>query len=286
MKKIGSVFYKYVVILVCCFIYSAGIALFLDPNDLAPGGVSGIAIILNRLIGIETGTIILFINVPILIIGFMKFGYKLLTSTVYAVLWITFFTNKLQMRGAVIHDKLLAALAGSFLCALAMAVIFRFHSTTGGSDIVVKLLRIRYPHLKTGTLFLLLDAVVIVCAGFAFGNLESVLYAGIAVMVHAVTLDFVLYGADEAKLFYIISEKTEQISDRLMHDLEVGVTHLKGSGAYHRKEKDIILCVVHKKTAPKVLECVKKVDCNAFMITCNATEIYGEGYKSYDSEHL
>jgi len=286
VKRFGKQIGRYLVIAVSCLIYSVGIAVFLDPNDLAPGGVSGVAIILNHVTAVETGTLILLMNVPILFLGLWKFGAKFLSSTIYAVLLITLFTNELEAQKLVFENRMLAALAGAVLCASSMAVIFRLQATTGGVDILVKILKLRFPHLKTGVLFLGMDIVVISLSGIVFGELESVLYALIAVAVQSKMFDLVLYGSDEAKLFYIISDKPDQIAERLMVDLDVGVTYLKGSGAYSMKEKTIILCVVQKKTAPKIREFVKEIDTGAFMIMCSASEIFGEGYKSYDSEVL
>lgn len=277
---------KYVVITIGAVIYSAGIGWLLDPNDLAPGGVSGISIILSRIIPIETGTIILLFNIPILAVGLKKFGMKFLSSTIYAVLLVTAFTNYFETRKVIVTDTLLASLFGGALCGFGMAVIFRQNSTTGGIDIIVKLLRMKYPYLKTGTLFLIMDAIVVVMAGLFFGKIESALYAAIAGFVNTRTMDFVLYGSDEARLFYIIGDHTRKIADKLMKELEVGVTFLEGRGAYYNTQKEVILCACPKKLAPKVLECVKEIDRNAFMLACNANEIYGEGYKSYDSERL
>jgi uncharacterized membrane-anchored protein YitT (DUF2179 family) len=283
VKVVGNVTKKYFIITLAAAVYSAGIGLFLDPNDLAPGGVSGIAIILSRLVPVETGTFILLLNIPILLVGLWKFGIHFLASSIYAVFLTTVFTNFAETQQAVVTEPLLAAIFGGVLYGFGMAVIFRQNGTTGGVDIVVKLIRIKYPHLKTSTLFLMLDAIVIMGAGLFFGNIESALYAAIAVFVSSKTLDFVLYGSDEARMFYIIGDCSEEIAKSLMEKLEVGVTFLKGRGAYYNKQKEVILCVCQKKVAPKVLECVKDIDKNAFMLVCSANEIYGEGYKSYDS---
>lgn len=277
---------RYFLIAVAVALYSAGIGLFLDPYDLIPGGVTGIAIILNRILQIETGTLIFIINIPILIIALWKFGFRFLASTVYAVILTTFFTNWTETIDRIELDPLLAALAGAVLCGAGMALVFRQNCTTGGIDIIIKLLRIKYPHLKTGTLFLMFDACLIVIAGFFFGRLESVLYTTIAVFVNSRTMNLFLYGSDEACMFYIISDHTRNIAQRLMKELDIGVTLLNGRGAYSNTEKEIILCVTPKKIAPKVLLCVKEMDRNAFMLACSANEIYGEGYKSYDSAQL
>ena len=149
--------WDYVMITVASFVYAVSVSLFLDPNSLAPGGITGIAIILNRLFGIETGTWMLLINIPILLIGIWKFGLRFILSTIYCTAMTSLFTNLLTPVGAVTTDPLLASLTGSALMAVSMGWVFKAGSTTGGTDIIIKLLRLKFPYLKTGALFLLDD---------------------------------------------------------------------------------------------------------------------------------
>ena len=272
---------KYLIITVSAFVFSVGLAWFIDPNNLAPGGMSGIAIILSRLLPLETGTIFLLLNIPVLILGFWQFGWKFMVSTLYATVLVSGFTNLLEPLGPFTQDIILAVLVGSSLSAVGMGMILKVGSTTGGTDIIVKCLRKRYPHIKTGTLFLLIDAGIVLLSGFIFKQSDSMLYSALAVIVISVTLDFVLYGPDGAKLIYIISDNADIISERLLKELDVGITFLDGSGAYEKNQKKIIMCVMRKHLAPKTEGIVKLEDPYAFMIVTNATEIYGEGYKSY-----
>lgn len=276
----------YFVITIAAFIYAVSVSLFLDPNSLAPGGVTGISIILNRITGLETGTWVLLINIPIIVLGAWKFGARFILSTLYCIALISVFINMLTPFGAVTEDPLLAALVGSSLMALAIGWVFKAGSTTGGTDIIVKVLRLRFPHLKTGSLFLLTDAAIVTASAFVFQNIDRALYAGMVVFITSFLLDIVLYGRDGAKLIYIISDCAEKIAGRLLEELDLGVTYVKGSGAYSGKEKQVIMCVVKKPLAPKAEEVVKQEDPLAFMIVTSATEIYGEGYKSYFSEKL
>ncbi len=272
---------NYLLITVASAVYSVAVSLFLDPNSLAPGGVTGIAIILNRLIPVETGTLILLINIPILILGAWKFGLRFSLSTIYCTVVISLFTNLLSGVKTATADPLLAGLA-----AVGIGWVFKAGATTGGTDIIIKLLRSKMPHLRTGGLFLAMDAVIVAVSGFVFKNTDVALYAGLTVFIISLVLDLVLYGRDEAKLMFIISDKSEQITRRLLEELDIGVTHMQGSGAFSGKEKQVILCAVKKATAPKTEVIVKEEDPQAFMIISSATEIYGEGYKSYFSEKL
>lgn len=276
----------YLAITIASAIYAVAVSLFLDPNSLAPGGVTGISIILNRITGVETGTWMFAVNIPILALGMWKFGLKFILSTLYCT-WITScFTNLLSPIGAVTADPLLATLAGGALMAVSLGLIFKAGATSGGTDILIKLLRLRVPHLKTGMLFLITDAIIVSVSAFVFKNIDTALYAGLVVLVNSLLLDVVLYGRDGAKMLFIISDNPENIVKRLLEDLDVGVTYISGSGAYSGKEKQVILCVVKKPLFPKAEEIVRQEEPSAFMIVTSATEIYGEGYKSIFSQKL
>lgn len=277
---------KYVIITAAAFVYAVGVSLFTDPNNMAPGGVTGISIILSRLLPVSTGTFIMLINIPILIFAVWKFGIAFTVSTIYAIALISSFTNVLSPYGAATDDILLAALVGGTLTAVSIGVIFRAGATTGGTDIIVKALRLRFPHLKTGKIFFIADALVVTLSGIVFRDLNAALYAAISAICTSVVMDVVLYGRDEAKLLYIISSRAEEIAGRLLSDLDIGVTYIKGQGAYSGDNKRVIMCVVKKPVTPRAEEIVKQEDPNSFMIITSATEVFGEGYKSYFSERV
>lgn len=277
---------KYVIITAAAFVYAVGVSLFTDPNNMAPGGVTGISIILSRLLPVSTGTFIMLINIPILIFAVWKFGIAFTVSTIYAIALISSFTNVLSPYGAATDDILLAALVGGTLTAVSIGVIFRAGATTGGTDIIVKALRLRFPHLKTGKIFFIADALVVTFSGIVFRDLNAALYAAISAICTSVVMDVVLYGRDEAKLLYIISSRAEEIAGRLLSDLDIGVTYIKGQGAYSGDNKRVIMCVVKKPVTPRAEEIVKQEDPHSFMIITSATEVFGEGYKSYFSERM
>ncbi len=278
--------WDYIVITVASGIYAVAVSLFLDPNSLAPGGVTGIAIILNRLTGLETGTWVLFINIPIIILGMWKFGLRFILSTMYCTAATSLFINLLAPLGALTSDPFLAAVVGGSLMAIGIGFVFKAGATTGGTDIIVKLLRLKFPHLKTGSLFLMTDAAIVTASAFVFKNVDVALYAGLVVVINSVLLDVVLYGRDGAKMIFIISDRHEQITKRILEEMDIGVTYISGSGAYSGKDKNVIMCVMKKQLSPKAEEIVREEDPLAFMIVTNATEIFGEGYKSIFSERL
>ena len=178
----------YLLITVGTVIYGIGVSLFLDPNNLAPGGVTGIAMILNRLTGLPTGTGILLINIPILAAGLWKFGLRFLVSTLYATFLSSVFTNFFARFGALTMDPVLASLAGGAVCAAGLALVFRAGATTGGTDIIVKFLRQKYRHLKTGRLFFILDVLIVLASLLVFDDINTILYAMLAVVVISIVL--------------------------------------------------------------------------------------------------
>lgn len=277
---------KFAVITLAAFVYGAGISLLIDPNDLAPGGVSGLSVILSRIIPLETGTIYFLVNIPIMLLGVWKFGVRFIVSTSWAILMISLSTNLFAPLGALTDQHLLAAIFSGVSTAAGIGYVMRAGATTGGTDIIVKCLKLKKPHLKTGTIFLGMDIMIILAGGIVFGNVDSVLYSLISVAITSAILDMILYGRDEAKLIFVISNASESITRRLLKELDAGVTHLSGAGAYKKENKQVILCVVKKPNAWQVEEIVRQEDSNAFMIISNASEIYGEGYKSYFGERL
>jgi len=285
-KSVKRRILDYVIITIAAFLYSVAVSFFLDPNSLAPGGVTGIAIILNRLTGLATGTWLLIINIPILAIGTWKFGLRFIMSTMYCTAMTSLFVNLLAPIGAVTADPFLAALVGGSLMAVGLGLVFKAGATTGGTDIIVKLLRLKFPHLKTGSLFLITDAIIVTMSAFVFKDIDVALYAGVVVVINSVLLDVVLYGRDGAKLMFIISDKYDAITKRLLEDLDIGATHISGSGAYSGKSKNVIMCVIKKQLSPKAEEIVREEDPASFLIVTSATEIFGEGYKSIFSERL
>lgn len=277
---------KYLMITFAAISYGAGVSLFIDPNNLAPGGISGLSIVINRLVPISTGVLFLLFNIPIMLLGAWKFGMKFIVSTLYATFIISVFTDIFNQVPPLTQQPLLGALFGGILVAVGVGFALRAGATTGGTDIIVKCLKQRKPHLKTGSIFLIIDSIIIGIGGIVFGNVETVLYSTISAYVTSQTLDFVLYGRDEAKMFYIISNSSEAITQRILNEMHIGVTHLYGTGAFKKEQKQVIFCVVKKQSAYKIEEIVKQEDSTAFMIISSATEIFGEGYKSYFGERL
>lgn len=281
---------KWTGIIIAGIIYSLGMALFFAPNALAPGGAGGIAIIINHLTGIGTGVLILAINIPLFIAGFFVIGKLFMVKSVFAVIvsstFIDLWPKIIPKYVPVTTDKFLAAIAGALLCAVGIGLIFRFGGSTGGTDIITKLLRRRFPSIKTGNIFLIVDSCIVIASVIALGNLENALYAGIALFITTFILDKVLYGTDEAKLLIIISSCPERIAKLILEEIDAGVTFLDGSGAYTGQNKKIIICAIKKQLFHRTKQLVCREDPSSFLIVSNASEIFGKGYKKHGSEEL
>ena len=297
-SKVLPILKNFVLMTVGAVIYAFGIAVFLDPNHLAPGGVSGLSIIINSLVKfgefqLGTGVWIFLINIPLMIVGLIVFKVKFLVGTVYvtalssAVIEVIDRTGLPKMLfGDMSSHLTVAALAGGALVALGIGLVFRGGGSTGGFDIVVKLLRRKFRHMKTGVLYMFLDFSIIILSAIAFHDVLVAMYAVITVFTNSTVLDLVLYGKDNAKMVYIISDCPERVSERLINEVETGVTLLHGEGAYTKKNKKVLMCVVHDHQYPMVRDVVKQEDKHAFLIVTKATEIFGEGYKNHYAEEL
>ena len=281
-KKIAKFICRYIVITFAACISAVGISMFLDPNNLAPGGLTGAAVILTRIIPITLGTLIVIMNIPIMILGAWKFGARFTLSTLYTLVVSSAFMEIFERMGYVVtHDKILAALVGGTLMGAGMGLCLRMETTTGGIDIIIKVLRQKYRQVKSGEMYLIIDGLILAAAALYFKDIEVSMYAGVAIVISTYILDKVLYGSDEAKLVYIVSNKRKIIATRMMVELNMGVTLVEGKGAYNMENTEVIMCVMHKQNLTKVRNLVSEVDPEAFMIVSSATEVFGEGFKGH-----
>ena len=285
-KQVVKKIFRYVFITFTAALYAVGIALFLNPNNLAPGGISGIAIILKKMFpGLPgVGMLILLINIPILAVGIKKFGIKFILSTMYSLIVSSVLIDILPIVfnvNVVTDNKMLASVIGGATFGLGMGLMFRLDTTTGGLDIIVKIIKQKKPHLKTGQIYFLLDVVILAASAMAFKDVEVALYAAIAIYVSMVVMDRAIYGGDEATLVYIISEKRELIARRMMKEVNVGATMIQAKGAYSNETTEVIMCVMKKQTLVKVRNILKQTDSGAFMIVSSANEVFGQGFKDH-----
>lgn len=269
---------KYGIIFAGAVLYAFSVALILKPNQLAPGGASGLAIMISYFTGIKTGTIILILNIPLIIAGVRAFGKEFLYGTMFAIFINSIFVNLFEEFPAPLHDMFLASVCGGTLDAVSLGIILRQGGTTGGTDIVAKILRKRMPQFEMGKLFILVDMVVVALSAFVFGNIENAIYSAICVVITGQVMDRILYGGQGARMLFIMSDSAEKISRRLI-DMDMGITYLKGRGGYTDREKNVIICVMRKRLLPAALKMVREEDEKVFMIVTLAEKVVGEGYR-------
>lgn len=284
-SKLKAFTLKYLMISIGSVIYAVAISLFLDPNGIVPGGFTGIAMIIAGFFPhFRIGTVVLVLNIPIIALGIYKFGIKFLTSTIYSVVLSSMMINLFLSFGPLTTDPLLACVAGGCLMAIGLELVLMQGATTGGTDIIVKLLRLRFRGISAGTLFIFTDGLVVLCAAIVSKNVDSGLYAALCIIVSAVVMDNILNGTNEAKMILVISDKYREITDALMTELDAGVTLLDGVGAYSGKEKKVVLCVVRKNSISRALKVIKNTDDQSFAIITTANEVFGEGYKLHGGD--
>lgn len=291
---------NYLFITIGCLIYSIGISLFVSPANLSSGGMTGVSIIVGHCIPqIDQSIWYLILNVPMLILGLVFFGWKFLISTGYATIvsgLMMFGLEEALEHGVIpvlfnpndVSGVIIGAVVGGVLFGVGMGIIFRMGASTAGTDIIVKLLRKKFRHIPTGMISLISDMAIVACSLFIEANIETLFYTALNVVVFTVIFDWVLYGGNSAKMVYIIIDKSklESITQRLLNEVDTGATIIDAQGAYTREDKAMIMCVVKSVTCPLLRDVIKDEDQNAFMIISSAKEIYGKGYKDQNAEEL
>lgn len=254
--------------------------LFYAPNSIAMGGLTGIAMIVNKLFGFPpVGVLIILLNVPLFISGWKFIGSEFLFRSLYGMLVSSVMID--VFAGAFTFtpmDPLLASLYGGLLSGVAFGVIFRQGGSTGGSDIAIRLLKLKLGHLPMGQLMLIIDLCVIVLSALVFGTINSALYGLVALYVCSIVMDRVLYGLNKDKFAYIISNRPKDIADAIIRDLDRGVTLLQGQGAYSGADKRVLLCAFKNRQIVALKQLVKEIDPDAFLIVSEAYEVFGEGF--------
>ncbi len=263
------------------FIYSAAVTVFISPNEFSPGGFTGIATLLSYLTDTSSGFYLMFLNIPVLIIGFIKFGLFFIAKTAIATVMMSVALTITDLVLPVFKvDKILAAVFGGILMGIGLSLVLLRGATTGGIDIIAKLINKKARHLTVGKLILIFDGFVIALATLIYRNTESALYSVIAIYATSEVLDKILYGSDKGKIIYIITDFYKEVSADINTILSRGATLLTAKGAYTGLERTVIFCSVRVHEVSAVYEIAEKYDKNAFIIVADAGEIIGEGFKN------
>ena len=266
------------VFIISGILYSVAINCFLSKNNILNGGFTGIATILNFLFEMPIGTVIFILNIPLFFIAFKKLGVKFVLRTVWATLINSVFIDLGVILPVYKNDLLLSSLFGGALVGLALGIIFIRNATTGGVDIIAKLVKLKFPHISIGRSILIFDAFVVILGGIVYRNFESMLYAAVVIFVSAQVLDYVIFGVSRGAMILIISEQSEKLCNMIINDLDRGVTILKGQGGYSKTQKDVLLCACFDNQTHKLIKKIKSADENAFFIVTQSKQILGNGF--------
>ncbi len=278
----------YLVITLGSALMAVSVVCFLDPQNIVPGGVTGLAMMVNHLYSaLPIGMTILIINLPLFILSWRFAGRRFLLYTIYGTVVSSVFIDLGAHILPIIQvEPLLAAIFGGLTLGAGLGLVFTRGATTGGTDVAARLLKLIFRHMQMGRLMLCVDAVIIALAGLVFGKVENVMYAVICLYVGTQIMDAILYGLNTAKVAYIISDHPERVVGAISEHLDRGATLLQGEGGYTGNPKKVILCAVKRQQIALLKEVVKTADPAAFLILSEAHEVLGEGFREYDKHAL
>ena len=269
-------FFSYVQIILGALVGGAAYPLFMTPNKIAPGGITGIATILNHLFQWPVGTVTLILNVPLFLISYRAMGRIFAFRSLVATLFFTLFIDVLPLQ-PMTTDPLLGALYGGVMLGAGLGLIMRGGATTGGSDMVARMVNKRFQFISTGSFLFAIDFAVVVSAGFLIGATEA-LYSLICIFLSARIMDTIIIGFSSNKACFIISSRWQEISDRIMRDMDRGVTQLTARGAYTGAERPTLLCVIGRSEIMALKRILREEDEKAFVIIVEAHEAIGDGF--------
>lgn len=274
-------------ILAGCMLFALGFSLFLEPNDLNAGGISGLAMMIVHLSGVgSVGMFTLLINLPLFVIGGIKVGKKFFVGSLVGMLAVSVLLDTFSFLPHPAAEPLLATLYGGLLCGLGLGLVFATGASTGGSDIVVRLLKLKYENVPIGTISMLFDAAVVVLTGLVFWDVSKALYSGVTIFVCGQVIDAVVYRFDYSKVAIIISSEHARIAQEIGLKLDRGATYLNGQGSFTGSEMKVILTVVKKQQVAELKRLIMEIDPAAFVVVQEAHQVLGEGFSRYSKDSL
>ncbi len=264
-----------------------GFDLFLLPNNLNAGGISGVAMMLVYLLKFgSVGSVTILLNLPLFILGGVKVGRKFFVGSLVGMLSSSVLMDMFTAIPIPQAEPVIAALYGGVLCGAGLGIVFVAGASTGGSDIVVRLLKLRYQNVPIGTINMCFDATVVILTGMVFHDITRALYSGIAVFVTGQVLDAVVYRFDYSKAVLIISKSHEAITKVISDELGRGATYLHGEGTYSAEQRKVIFTVVKKQQISDLKRLVVEIDPKAFIVVQEAHQVLGEGFSHYSKDAL
>lgn len=268
-------------------LFALGFSLFLEPNDINTGGVSGLAQVVVHLTGIgSVGTVSIILNLPLFIVGGIRIGKRFFVGSLLGMLVSSVMIDVFSLISIVFQETLVCGIYGGLLCGLGLGIVFASGTSTGGSDILVRMLKLRYRNVPIGTISMCFDGFVVFLTGLVFRDISKALYSGIVVFITGRVMDVVIYRFDYSKVALIISDQAEVIAKDVCDKLDRGATFLHGQGYYSRQDKKVVLTVVKKRQLAELKELVMERDPFAFVIVQEAHQVLGDGFSKYSKDAL
>ena len=274
------------------FIFGTGYAIFLGPNDLNAGGISGLAAIIVQLINpngtiplVSVGTLTILINLPLFAIGGVKIGKRFFFGSLLGLGISSLAIDYLPI-GIVLGEPLLAALYGGVVTGFGLGLVFMSGTSTGGSDIVVRLVKLKAKNTNIGVIAMAFDVFVVALTGLVFKNIENALYTGITAFLCSKVIDMVVYGFDNTKTALIITKEHEKVAQAIGKELGRGATYLYSQGSYSLADGKVVLVAVYPRQVAELKELVIHIDPRAFIIVQEAHQVLGDGFSRYSKESL
>ena len=287
MKKVLQVIWWYLKIALGCCMFGAGFSLFLNPLGANAGGLSGLAMVFVHLTGVgSVGMLTALVNIPLMIIGGMKVNKRFLVGSVVGTIFLSASIDLFALIQPLQVEPLIAVLYGSILCGIGLGMVFSSGASTGGSDIIVRLLQMRHKNLSIGAINTIFDLAVVVLTGLVFGDVSKALYSGITVFLCGQVVDAVVYRFDYSKVAFVISPKHDEIVRAIAEKLDRGATYLYGEGAYSGNQTKVVLTIVKRQQLSQLKETVVGIDPDAFIIVQEAHQVLGEGFARYSHDSL
>ena len=268
-------------------VFAAGFAFFLQPNDLSPGGISGLALLLVEVLGFgSVGVLSILMNLPLFILGGLKIGRQFFLGSLLGMILSSLLIDGFAALHLTAVEPVIAMIYGGVLCGIGLGIVFVGGTSTGGSDILVRLLKLKYRNVPIGQIALSFDAVVVLLTGLVFQDMNKALYTGITVWLCGKMVDAVVYRFDYSKVALIISKEYAAIAADIGKKLDRGATFLHGEGSYSGKQTKVVLTAVKKQQITELKELVMALDPDAFVILQEAHQVLGDGFHRYSKHSL
>ena len=269
------------------FIFALGFDLFLSPNNLNPGGISGLSVIIVELLGIgSVGTLSILINLPLFALGGIKIGKRFFIGSLIGMVTSSVLIDLMANLPVPQNEPLLGALYGGVVCGAGLGMVFMAGTSTGGSDILVRLLKLRYRNVPIGQISMTFDLVVVVLTGLVFHDVTKALYTGVTVYICGKVIDAMVYRFDYTKVALIISKEYNEIAHQVGIKLDRGATFLNGEGSYSGTPTKVVLVAIKRQQLAELKELVTALDPNAFIIVQEAHQVLGDGFSRYSKDSL